>query len=584
MKLPNLQGLLNDNIEQKLKEINQRDKSKSQNSKNLKKFELNNKRKIPNIKYADDSDDQVSVLSTIYEEVCENEEFEGVMSDPLFQVIPQHENSVAVFFNIASLFRNSHFTVTPEQFGDNAKHSHRWSNIDDNKLLKAFQKYENNWTKIQMEMRLAKADAEDIKDRYKRLTEATVKGTWTQEEDSIIMREYKKLGRNWGLIAKKVPGRSGKQIRERYVNYLEKKDNIKKEQFSEEEDDLIMKYFDIYPHDWNKISENVKTKSASQIKKRFVNFLREKKLESSSTMSTENSSVNNIQIDNVSEINNSVDSLIDPIGDFFRQRLSLMKSSTMTQIQDFDQENQEGGTNQWLLKKSSLEENKQVLNMFENQGMLGIEQSNTCESPQKNNYLQINSFGTFNRSVSGLSSNIDDEQSQQDPEYQNMQFNYNTQGSINSPSQQQHSRKSQLLQPGNNFLVPSLFKSQKTQMNNSSFKKSYSSNKQMTKYNKNESPSALRLNSQNLSVRSKITNNTNTPRENSSTFSQGDESEFQGGSGQGLFDFDYLLMSDSSVNNDRSDCGSNFETSMVFQPSPRGSFGGFDIQVTTLQS
>ena len=59
-------------------------------------------------------------------------------------------------------------------------------------------------------MRLAKADAEDIKDRYKRLTEATVKGTWTQEEDSIIIREYKKLGRNWGLIAKKVPGRTGK--------------------------------------------------------------------------------------------------------------------------------------------------------------------------------------------------------------------------------------------------------------------------------------------------------------------------------------------------------------------------------------
>jgi len=35
------------------------------------------------------------------------------------------------------------------------------------------------------------------------------------------------------------------------VNYLEKRESIKKEEFSAKEDDLIMKYFEVYPHDWN---------------------------------------------------------------------------------------------------------------------------------------------------------------------------------------------------------------------------------------------------------------------------------------------------------------------------------------------
>lgn len=73
-------------------------------------------------------------------------------------------------------------------------------------------------------MRINKCDVEDIKSRFQKISTGNVKGTWTSEEDSIILREYSKFGRNWALIAKKVPGRTGKQVRERYVNYLEKKD------------------------------------------------------------------------------------------------------------------------------------------------------------------------------------------------------------------------------------------------------------------------------------------------------------------------------------------------------------------------
>jgi hypothetical protein len=48
------------------------------------------------------------------------------------------------------------------------------------------------------------------------------------------------------------------------VNYLEKRDELlHKEDFTNKEDDLILKYFEVYPHDWNAIAKQVETKSAA---------------------------------------------------------------------------------------------------------------------------------------------------------------------------------------------------------------------------------------------------------------------------------------------------------------------------------
>ena len=54
--------------------------------------------------------------------------------------------------NIASLFQCEHETVTPEQYLDEAKNVEHWSHKDDSKLIKAFQKYQNNWVKISEEL------------------------------------------------------------------------------------------------------------------------------------------------------------------------------------------------------------------------------------------------------------------------------------------------------------------------------------------------------------------------------------------------------------------------------------------------
>lgn len=49
-----------------------------------------------------------------------------------------------------------------------------------------------------------------------------VKGPWSPEEDAILARLVSNLGaRNWSLIARGIPGRSGKSCRLRWCNQLD---------------------------------------------------------------------------------------------------------------------------------------------------------------------------------------------------------------------------------------------------------------------------------------------------------------------------------------------------------------------------
>ena len=46
------------------------------------------------------------------------------------------------------------------------------------------------------------------------------KGSWTPTEDTILREKRAAFGRKWSKIAEYLPGRSGKQCRERYINHL----------------------------------------------------------------------------------------------------------------------------------------------------------------------------------------------------------------------------------------------------------------------------------------------------------------------------------------------------------------------------
>ena len=64
------------------------------------------------------------------------------------------------------------------------------------------------------------------------------KGLWTKEEDILLGKLVEESGaKGWTKIAQQLPGRIGKQCRERWHNHLDP--SIKKCNFTEEEDQAI---------------------------------------------------------------------------------------------------------------------------------------------------------------------------------------------------------------------------------------------------------------------------------------------------------------------------------------------------------
>jgi hypothetical protein len=66
-----------------------------------------------------------------------------------------------------------------------------------------------------------------------------VKGPWRKDEDEKVIELVTKFGpRKWSVIAGYLPGRIGKQCRERWHNHLNPE--ITKTAWTEEEDNIIM--------------------------------------------------------------------------------------------------------------------------------------------------------------------------------------------------------------------------------------------------------------------------------------------------------------------------------------------------------
>ena len=79
-----------------------------------------------------------------------------------------------------------------------------------------------------------------------------------------------------------MPHRTGKQIRDRFLNSLDTRYNKRK--FSKEEDKMILKYHKIYGNKWSKIAKKMKTRTGDMIKNRFYSFLKRKLLNNESLL------------------------------------------------------------------------------------------------------------------------------------------------------------------------------------------------------------------------------------------------------------------------------------------------------------
>ncbi|XVF50325.1 hypothetical protein PTKIN_Ptkin04bG0087700 [Pterospermum kingtungense] len=92
-----------------------------------------------------------------------------------------------------------------------------------------------------------------------------VKGQWIIEEDRLLIQLVEQYGvRKWSHIAQMLPGRIGKQCRERWHNHL--RPDIKKDTWSEEEDKVLIQAHMEIGNKWAEIAKRLPGRTENSIK------------------------------------------------------------------------------------------------------------------------------------------------------------------------------------------------------------------------------------------------------------------------------------------------------------------------------
>jgi Myb-like DNA-binding domain len=153
-----------------------------------------------------------------------------------------------------------------------------WNTEETSLLVKLVELYEESaprWNEIADNF--PDRSALDCLTKWQRITMPSVikgKGSWTPEED-VILREKRILyGRKWAQIATHLPGRQGKQCRERYVNHLDP--NLRKGEWTDEEDMILIAMHEVHGNRWASISKHLPGRSDNDAKKHWHSSIQRK--------------------------------------------------------------------------------------------------------------------------------------------------------------------------------------------------------------------------------------------------------------------------------------------------------------------
>jgi len=153
-----------------------------------------------------------------------------------------------------------------------------WTEEESALLKKLAEQYRDTaprWTEIAANF--PKHNAIECLSHWQSLTSPPVikgKGSWTAEEDQILREKRALYGRKWAKIAAHLPGRQGKQCRERFVNHLDPE--LKKGEWTDDEEAILIAMHEHHGNRWANISKHLPGRSDNDVKNHWYSTIQRK--------------------------------------------------------------------------------------------------------------------------------------------------------------------------------------------------------------------------------------------------------------------------------------------------------------------
>ena len=177
------------------------------------------------------------------------------------------------------------YKTGPTKYQDGANKGH-WTPKEDELLELAVRRFNSkNWKKI-AECLDGRTDVQCLHRWQKVLNPTLVKGPWSKEEDKLVLFLVQQHGaEKWTNIAYYLPGRIGKQCRERWHNHLNPR--IKKNEWSLEEELILYIQNRFKKNKWAIIAKDLEGRTDNTIKNHWNSSMKKKKFDMNRYIETE---------------------------------------------------------------------------------------------------------------------------------------------------------------------------------------------------------------------------------------------------------------------------------------------------------